>query len=200
MVALPKHEQSIPLLPEPLTYRDWLELPEDDRRFELWNGAIVVSPSPNGRHQRIQDRVGYHLMSAVLQQPNADLFYEYDVQLSEYTVVRPDIVIFTGAAGGKFTEQAIVGPPDLVVEIVSPSSRSRDFIQKTALYADAGVPEYWVIDPDAKQLIIGRLRDGTYEREIVMEGPVACPALGGAMIDISSIAIAEELEDDDDGR
>ncbi len=199
MVALSKQQQSEPILPAPLTYRDWLELPEDDRRLELWNGAIVVSPSPNGRHQRIQARIGYHLMSEVLRHPNADLFYEYDVRLSDHTVVQPDIVVFTGAAGGKRTPQAIVGPPDLIVEIVSPSSRSRDFIQKSALYAEAGVPEYWLIDPDAQQLIIGRLRDGKYEREIVTEGPVRCEALGGAMIDISAIATSE-VEDFEDGR
>lgn len=200
MAALPKHEQSIPLLPEPLSYRDWLELPEDDRRFELWNGALIVSPSPTDRHHVIQARIGYSLTTAVLNYPNAELFYERDVRLSDHTVVQPDIMVFTGAAGGMRTRRAIVGPPDLVVEIVSPSSRSRDFIQKTALYAESGVPEYWVIDPDAKQLIIGRLRDGHYEREIVIEGPVRCEALGGAMIDISSISITEVLEDDDDGR
>jgi Uma2 family endonuclease len=199
MVALSKQQQSEPFLPAPLSYRDWLELPEDDRRLELWNGAIVVSPSPNDRHQRIQARVGYHLMSEVLRQPNADLYYEYDVRLSDHTVVRPDIVVITGAAGGKRTPQAIFGPPDLVVEIVSPSSRSRDFIQKSALYAEAGVPEYWLIDPDAKQLIIGRLRDGQYVREIFTEGPVRCEVLGGAMIDISAIATSE-VEDFEDGR
>ena len=82
---------------------------------------------------------------------------------------------------------------------MSPSSRSRDFIQKSALYAEAGVPEYWLIDPDAKQLIIGRLRDGQYVREIFTEGPVRCEALGGAMIDISAIATSE-VEDFEDGR
>lgn len=200
MAALPKHEQSIPLLPEPLSYRDWLELPEDDQRLELWNGVLVVSPTPNDRHQDIEAQLGTELVLAARNIPFAKVFYEYNVRLSEHTVVEPDIVVFTGAAGGKRTRRAIIGPPDLVVEIVSPSSRSRDFIQKTALYAEAGVPEYWLIDPDAKQLVIGRLRDGAYEREIVTEGPVACQALGGAMIDIRSISIAEELEDDDDGR
>ena len=75
MVALSKRQQSAPILPAPLSYRDWLELPEDDRRIELWNGVLTESPSPNGRHQRIQARVGYHLMSEILRQPNADLFY-----------------------------------------------------------------------------------------------------------------------------
>jgi Uma2 family endonuclease len=192
MVALSKQQQSDPFLPAPLSYRDWLELPEDDRRLELWNGALIVSPSPTDRHQNIQAHIGYHLMSAVLQHPTARLFYEFDVRLSDHTVVEPDIIVFTGAAGGKRTQRAIVGPPDLVVEIVSPSSRSRDFIQKSALYAEAGVPEYWLIDPDAQQLIIGRLRDGQYVREIITEGPVRCETLGGAMIDISAIAMAEE--------
>jgi Uma2 family endonuclease len=129
---------------------------------------------------------------AARKMPFAKVFYEYNVRLSDHTVVEPDIVAFTGEAGGQRTQRAIVGPPDLVVEIVSPSSRSRDFIQKSALYAEAGVPEYWLIDPDAQQLIIGRLRDGQYEREILTEGPVACGALGGAMIDISAIAMTEE--------
>lgn len=200
MVALSMQQQSAPILPAPLTYRDWLELPEDDRRLELWNGALIESPSPNECHHDIQAQLGFELMVAVRQHPKAKLFYNLDVRLSNYTVVEPDIIVFTGAAGGKRTQRAIVGPPDLVVEIVSPSSRGHDFIQKSALYTEVGVPEYWLIDPDAQQLIIGRLRDGQYEREIVTEGPVKCEALGGAMIDISSISIAEELEDDDDGR
>jgi Uma2 family endonuclease len=199
MVALSKQQQSEPFLPAPLSYRDWLELPEDDRRLELWNGALIVSPSPSDRHQDIQAQLGYNLMAAVLKHPTAKLFYERDVRLSDHTVVQPDIVVFTGEAGGKRTQRAIIGPPDLVVEIVSPSSRSRDFIQKSALYAEAGVPEYWLIDPDAQQLIIGRLRDGQYEREIFTEGPVRCEALGGAMIDISAIAMTE-VEDFEDGR
>ena len=200
MVALSKQQQSEPFLPAPLSYRDWLELPEDDRRLELWNGALIESPPSEDRHHDIQAQLGFELMGAVRQNPKAKLFHNHDVRLSNYTVVEPDIIVFTGAAGGKRTQRAIVGPPDLVVEIVSPSSRGRDFIQKSAFYAEVGVPEYWLIDPDAKQLIIGRLRDGQYAREIFTEGPVRCEALGGAMIDISSISIAEDLEDDDDGR
>ena len=199
MVALSKQQQSEPFLPAPLSYRDWLELPEDDRRLELWNGALIESPSSDDRHHDIQAQLGFELMVAVRQHPKARLFYNLDVRLSNYTVVEPDIIVFTGAAGGKRTQRAIVGPPDLVVEIVSPSSRGRDFIQKSALYTEVGVPEYWLIDPDAQQLIIGRLRDGKYEREIVTEGPVTCEALGGAMIEISAIATSE-VEDFEDGR
>jgi Uma2 family endonuclease len=192
MVALSKHQQSDSSLPSPLSYRDWLELPEDDRRLELWNGAIIVSPSPSDRHQHTQAQFGTELVLAARQAQNARVYYEYDVRISDHTVLRPDIVVFTGTAGGMRTPQAIAGQPDLVVEIISPLSRSRDFIQKSALYAEAGVPEYWLIDPDAQQLIIGRLRDGQYVREIITEGPVASNVLDGAMIDISAIAMTEE--------
>jgi Uma2 family endonuclease len=199
MVALSKQQQSDSPLPSPLTYRDWLEMPEDDRRLELWNGALIELPSPDDRHHDIQAQLGFELMVAVRQHPKAKLFYNHDLRLSNYTVVEPDIIVFTGEAGGKRTQRAIVGPPDLVMEIVSPSSRGRDFIQKSALYTEVGVPEYWLIDPDAKQLIIGRLRDGQYVHEIFTEGPVRCEALGGAMIDISAIATSE-VEDFEDGR
>ena len=192
MVALSKQQQFDSPFPSPLTYRDWLEMPEDDRRLELWNGVLIVSPSPSDRHQHIQAQFGTEVVLAARQTRNARVYYDYDVRISDHTVLRPDVVVFTGAAGGMRTAQSIVGPPDLVVEIVSPSSRGRDFIQKSAFYAEVGVPEYWLIDPDAQQLIIGRLHDGQYEREIVTEGPVRCEALGGAMIDISAIAMTEE--------
>jgi Uma2 family endonuclease len=185
--------------PGPITYADWLELPEDHRRLELWNGELVESTTQEEIHQDIESTLGYALMTVVRTISGAKLFYEYGVKLSGNIIVEPDILVFTGKAGGKRTRRAIEGPPDLVVEIVSPTSRKRDFVQKTASYADAGVPEYWIVDPDRRALVVSILKDGAYERTIVYGGEVPCQALGGAMIDISFLAtigadLAEESE------
>src|SRR5665648_933000 len=111
MVALPKsapvHER-----PAPVTYADWLELPANNQRMELWNGEIVVPPGPEIDHQVIQGALYVQLWMAAtkLPPPAFVLMAPTDVKLREHTIVQPDIVVFTGAAGGYRTRRVIEGP------------------------------------------------------------------------------------------
>ena len=204
MVALQKPvAKEIFEYPEPITYEDWLELPEDGPRQELWDGELVELTTPEEIHQDIEATLGYELMTAARAISGAKLFYEYGVRLSNSSVVAPDIEVFTGKAGGKRTRRAIEGPPDLIVEILSPTSRKRDLVNKAARYAENGVPEYWIVDPDRRAVVVNILRDQAYDRTIVYEGPIACQALDGAMIDISFLAtigndLPEEVEESED--
>jgi Uma2 family endonuclease len=164
-------------------------MPESKHLLELWNGEIVVPPGPETVHMDARNELFVQLWHAARQLPNAGVYTApYEVRLREQTVVQPDIVVFTGQSAGQQTRRGFEGTPDLMIEILSPSNRGHDLIRKSALCAEAGVPEYWVVDPVARHLIIGRLRDGYYEREIVTGGSIECSALG-AQINVYFLAV-----------
>jgi Uma2 family endonuclease len=177
MVAIPS-SPSKNEIPEPITYQDWLLMPESNQIMELWNGEVIVPPGPESVHMDAQHELFVQLWSAAKGVPTAKVYSApYDVRLRDQTVVQPDIVVFTGSSPGRQTRRGFEGVPELIVEVLSPSNRGYDLIRKAALYAEVGVPEYWVIDPAARHLILGRLADGYYEREIVHAGSVLCTAL-----------------------
>ena len=136
------------------TYADLVALPDDQLRHELIDGEHVVSPSPNTRHQqllrelfRILDaHVEHHRLGEVL-------FAPFDIKLSMFTVVVPDLVFFTADRFKRVVnEKHAIAAPDLVVEILSPGTRRRDKGRKRAIYDREGVREYWIVDPDARSV------------------------------------------------
>jgi Uma2 family endonuclease len=135
----------------PLTYRDYAELPEDGRRYEILDGELDVSPSPMIRHQVV---VG-NLFSALRQHVQARslgtlLLSPVDLILADTTVVVPDLMFVSRRRAPIITARAVEGPPDLVVEIVSPSTSRKDRLTKAALYARFGIPCYWLLDPEQR--------------------------------------------------
>jgi Uma2 family endonuclease len=168
----------------PVTFDEWLAMPESDIRIELLNGELVVSPMANDRHQEIQFNLVYRFGRAAETIPGVHIRAGSNVRLAADGGLIPDIVLFRGRAGGKRTEYGFDGPPDLVVEILSPSNRQYDLVGKASAYARAGVPEYWIVDPVRSLLIAGKLVDGTYQRTVYAEGTVPCDALDGAEIDL----------------
>lgn len=153
-------------------------MPESNQLLELWNGEVVVPPGPETVHMDAQNELFVQLWNAARRVSNADVYTApYEVRLREQTVVQPDIVVFTPKSTGKKTRRGFEGVPDLIVEILSPSNRDHDLIRKSALYAEAGVPEYWVVEPVARHLIVGSLREGYYEREALYGGVIECKAL-----------------------
>lgn len=149
-------------LPGPrFTYEDYLLLPED-KRYELIEGELLVTPAPTAQHQRIllelAVRLSTHVKAAGLGQV---LPAPTDVILSSESVVQPDILFVTrqrlaiiNPLGG------VHGAPDLVVEILSPSTAGRDQVFKRKLYGKYGVREYWIVDPAASAI------------EVLVLGPV----------------------------
>jgi Uma2 family endonuclease len=145
-----------------LTYEDYLELPEDGNRHELIDGDHVMTPSPGTLHQRVSMNLslliggflGRHAVGTLLAAP-------IDVVLSELDVVQPDLVFVAAARSEIITQQHIAGAPDLVVEILSSTTRRRDEVTKRKLYARFGVREYWVVDPELERIRV--LRKGVDE-------------------------------------
>ncbi|MFD0959717.1 Uma2 family endonuclease [Paenibacillus chungangensis] len=154
-----------------ITYEMYAELPDDGQRYEIFDGILeMMSPGPSPRHQDVNRELEFILMQSCR---NDYLIYDapIDVILSDRNVVQPDVLMIHRSRLQIITKRGIEGAPDLVVEIVSPGSRSRDRITKLRLYARHDVPEYWVIDADSLTLEQYRLIDGgQYELINLFEG------------------------------
>jgi len=175
--------------PRPMGWAEWGERPDENRMVELWFGEPMMSPTPTPRHQDVVGEMYLALRMATRSLPEARVFVApLDVRLGDSLVPQPDILVVTGQGRATVRRDAVHGSPDLVVEVLSPGTRKRDLVDKAALYAMAGIPEYWIVDPDAGRLLVNRLVDGAYVRELVDGAGVACAALGDAAVDISWLA------------
>src|SRR5947199_8172875 len=118
-----------------LTFDDYASFPDDGRRHELIDGEHYVSPSPLRKHQAIVLRLKYALFKHLEQSPTGTLFdAPFDVVLSNFDVVQPDILYIAREHASIITEKNIQGAPDLVIEALSESTRRTDEITKRNLY------------------------------------------------------------------
>lgn len=148
-----------------LTYRDYLEMPaEPSCRFEILDGILVKEPSPDVLHQRISRRLQRLLEDYFWKaDPRGEVLNApLDTTFGDITVVQPDLLYVSGEQQNMVKETRIDGPPALIVEVISPSSRRKDRIQKMQLYQKAGVQHYWLVDPGEKTLECFSLREGLY--------------------------------------
>ena len=145
-----------------LTYADYCRTP-DDERYELLDGELIVAPAPNSAHQRVDAKLGWRLAQFVEERDLGEVFSApFDVVLSETDVVQPDLLFISNERAYIITPANARGAPDLVVEILSPSTAERDRSLKRALYARYGVSEYWLVDPDTRTVTVLLLHDGTF--------------------------------------
>ena len=151
------------------TYRDYLQLP-DDKRYELVEGELYLVPSPNLDHQRISRQLGMVLWLHVSRQHLGEIFHApCDVVFSEINVVQPDLLFVSAQRRSILTKANVQGAPDLVVEILSPSTGPRDLGIKRSLYAKYGVSEYWIVDPEAKTVEVLSWTETGYRTEAVIQ-------------------------------
>lgn len=149
-----------------LTYEDLRYWPEDGKRHQLVDGEHYVTPAPIPRHQIISGKLFSRIGRAVEERDLGLLLYApVDVVLSEIDVVEPDLVFIRRERLGIVGETHVQGAPDLVVEILSPSTRRFDEITKRHLYERYGVGEYWVVDPEVDAIKVYRLGPEGYRRE-----------------------------------
>jgi Uma2 family endonuclease len=145
-----------------LTYDDFLLFPDDGKRHELIDGEHYVTASPNMKHQQVLLNLTLLIGNWLAAHPIGRMFFApFDVLFSNFDVVEPDLLYLSNARlADVATPQHIRGAPELVVEIASPSTRSRDETVKRRLYERFAVAEYWVVDPDIDVVRIYR-RDGS---------------------------------------
>lgn len=147
------------------TYEDYACLPDDGLRYEVLKGELYMAPAPIPRHQDASRNLIYALISFILRHRQGRVYYApIDVVLFEgTTVVQPDIIFISSGRADIIGEKYIEGAPDLVVEIISPGTSERDRQAKYQIYEEAGVQEYWLLDPESRTIEVFTLREGIYE-------------------------------------
>jgi Uma2 family endonuclease len=135
----------------PFTYDDYLALPDDGKRYEVIEGELLVTPASLTQHQEVLTRLMILMGSHVSKHCLGKLFSApTDVVLSMTDTVQPDILFISKGRLRIIAVKNVVAIPDLIVEIVSPSSAERDREDKRKLYEKYELPEYWIVDPETQ--------------------------------------------------
>jgi Uma2 family endonuclease len=150
-----------PPVDRPLTVADLDDTPDDGCRYELDDGVLVVSPAPRPLHQIVLHRLQLLLDAAC--PPEFQVVPGPGVEMSEIQYRIPDLVVVR-AALVSLTDASVTRPPELAVEVASPSTAHYDRGRKKMVYADFGIPVYWIVvpDPDRPSITEYRLTDGSY--------------------------------------
>ncbi len=148
-----------------LTYQDYAAL-ESDERYELLDGELILVASPNRDHQEVVMDLGFMMRTFARENALGRVYIApFDVLFTDTDVAQPDIMFISREREHILTHANVQGAPDLIVEILSPSSSTRDWRDKRELYASHGVREYWIIDPTNRIVSILLLQDGVLEIE-----------------------------------
>ena len=181
------------------TYADYLTW-LDDKRRELIDGFIhIMSPAPRLKHAKVSKKIYRQLDSIVIKNKGkCEVFYApFDVRFPKngevdddkiYTVVQPDICVICDLS--KLDKRGCCGAPDMIVEILSPSTTKKDVTEKFALYEKHGVKEYWIVYPEAESINVYLLQeDGKYDNGTIyeFEGKVPVYIFNNYPIDLEDI-------------
>ena len=172
-----------------LTYEDYASLPDDDR-YELIDGELMSMPSPKEIHQAISGALFLAVGRFVKAMKLGKVYFApFDVILSDANVVQPDLIFVSNERAHIVTEDNVRGAPDLVVEILSPSTADQDRTVKRDLYARYGVSEFWLIDPYARTVtVLTPGADGYDALAVHGEGStLTSPTLAGFSLNLSEL-------------
>lgn len=147
-----------------LTYWEYTLLPNDGKRYEILEGELFMTPSPKTKHQVVSRNLLVAISIFLRNSSNIGKVFSapYDVILSPSNVVEPDVIFISNENSDIITEDNIQGSPDLLVEIVSPSTERNDREKKKAVYEKFGVKEYWIVDPEKEEVEIYTLVQNKY--------------------------------------
>jgi Uma2 family endonuclease len=160
-----------------LTYEDYVLFPEDGKRHEILDGEHSVMPAPSFGHQGYSGNLYLSLAPFVREHRLGFVRYApLDVLLSAHDIVQPDLLFISHERAGIIRDANVEGAPDLVVEILSDSSRRRDETLKRDLYERCGVREYWLVDPERRSVKVFR-RSG-----VRFLAPIELSATAGAVL------------------
>ncbi len=159
------------------TYEDYAAILEDGQ-FEVVDGVLYMSPALTWSHQSIILEIATHLRT-FLQAAGLGRVgvAPLDVELSYGNVVQPDVLVLLNEHLDRITTSRIIGAPDLVVEVASPSTARHDLHEKQDAYARAGVTEYWIVNPDANMVELLVLKDNVYRSSGLFAGEAILPSV-----------------------
>ena len=173
-----------------VSYADLERAPEDGRRYELYDGEVFVVPSPIPRHQIVAQNLSHLFDAYAAEGGGLAIISPIDIVFSEYDVVQPDVVFFMPSRRHLVQLDApIRQPPDLAIEVLSPSTAATDRGKKMQMFARYRVREYWIVDPGAESIEIYTLAQGAYElvRTVIAADQVHSPLLPGLVFPASKI-------------
>jgi Uma2 family endonuclease len=165
------------------------EMPETNQPHELWDGELMVMPSPAFAHQEIVLNFYRQLFAWVAARSLGKVVTApMDMVLSPHRAVQPD-VLFISKERLSIIQNQVRGPADLVVEVISLGSRQRDRIEKRDLYEQYGVKEYWIVDPESEMIEVLVLVNGRYELgcRVGIEGTAASRLMPGFEVSSRSL-------------
>ena len=173
----------------PTTWEDVLRMPDDGNRYEFIGGRLYVTAAPITRHQRISKRLEMALIPILEHAGRGEVF---DAPcLVEFPGtgdrVQPDILFVSNERRGIIKEKQVLGAPDLVVEILSPSTAHRDRGIKLDLYARRGVREYWIVDPVEDVVDVWRFGESPGHERFEGEMPVRLGSREMGVIDLDEV-------------
>ena len=172
-----------------LTYEDYAKT-SDDERWELIHGELFVPPSPIESHQVAGMRLGIRMGLFVEEKGLGQVFSApYDVVLSDTDVVQPDLLFVSKDRADIITADNVQGAPDMVVEVLSPTTAKRDWRVKLDLYSKHGVREFWLVDPQTEIVWVLLPKEGSLGiAAIYSEGDtLTSPTLEGLTLDMGEI-------------
>lgn len=172
-----------------VSYSDLERMPEDGNRYELYDGELYVVPAPLPIHQLVSKRL-FLALHDFTKRAGGEVFYApFDIVLSEYNVVQPDVLLFDQESARRINLREHVSfTPAIAIEVLSPSTARNDRGRKRHLLARYGVPEYWIVDPYAKRVEVSMLDNGTYGDPLVQDPPQLVSAtIAGLVIDLEEL-------------
>lgn len=135
------------------SWAEYVLFPMDGKRHEVVNGDHYMNPAPSPRHQTVSRRLQYQLMTQIEMTGRGFVFNApTDVEIAPYDIVQPDLIIVMNERKSIIGSRKLKGVPDLIVEILSESNPDYDRVLKFAAYERAGLPEYWIVDPEEKTI------------------------------------------------
>lgn len=161
-----------------LTYDDYIEIPNDGRRYELLEGELTVTPAPNPEHQAASVNL-IVVISQYIKLHDLGLLYHapIDLILESTSVLKPDLLFIAKSRQNIITSRGVEGAPGLVIEILSPSTQRHDRITKAQIYARHKITWYWIADSEQRMLEVHRLEGNGYRLVATLHGdsPLAAP-------------------------
>jgi len=171
-----------------LDYADYLATPDDGQRYQVIDGSLVVTPAPSPIHQRISSRLERQLEDYFHARSLGEVLHApIDLILTRHDILGPDILVVSDPQ--HVSRRGIEGPPLLVVEILSPSTRAQDRGDKARRYAELGIAHYWIVDPDERTLECYTSSEGAFRPRAEARGDVRLnhPDWAGLTIDLAQL-------------
>ena len=176
-------------LKEKKTVKDYESLPEGSP-YQLIDGEFVMSPAPKFDHQRVLKRLFLKFFEVVEQKGRGEvIFSPIDVYLDEENAFQPDLVVILKNSKDKISQRGVEGAPDMVVEVLSPSTAYYDLKKKKDVYEKKGVQEYWVVDPEMGEIEVYTNEGGSFRllQKAKREGKVRSSLIKGLEIDAKEL-------------